>query len=120
MLGFNGGWGGFGTGCDGYVLGIETVGTKGAAATGGATTVSTAGGSQCWHSWTEGGISRPHSGQIQWNINQMYTVMLCMPFRDLPYGTHLGTLSLIGIRSQGKFKAESASGLTLGYSVPPT
>ena len=49
-------------------------------------------GSQAWHSRTEGGISRPHSGQIQWNMNQMYTVMLCKPFRDKPYRTHLGTL----------------------------
>ena len=36
----------------------------------------------------------------------MYTVMLCNPFRDTPYRTYLGTLSPIGIRSQGKFKEE--------------
>ncbi len=45
-------------------------------------------------------------------MNQMYTVMDCLPFRDTPYGTYLGTLSGIGIRSQGKFKARAASGLT--------
>ncbi len=41
----------------------------------------------------------------------MYTVMDLMPFRDKPYRTYLGTLSRIGIQSQGKFKAGKASGL---------
>jgi hypothetical protein len=45
-------------------------------------------------------------------MNQMYTVMDCNPFRDTPYRTHLGTLSRIGIQSQGKFKALEAGGLT--------
>ena len=79
----------------------------------GSTTVEAAAlGSQAWHSRTEGGISRPHSGQIQWNMNQMYTVMVCMPFRDTPYRPYLGTLSPIGIQSQGKFKASRAYGPT--------
>ena len=47
----------------------------------------------------------------------MYTVMLCNPFRDIPYRTHLGTLSRIGIRSQGKFKAGKATGLICGNGV---
>jgi hypothetical protein len=38
--------------------------------------------------------------------------MDCKPFRDTPYKTHLGTLSLIGIQSQGKFKALAACGPT--------
>lgn len=41
----------------------------------------------------------------------MYTVMDLMPFRDKPYRTYLGTLSRIGIQSQGIFKAGKASGL---------
>jgi len=74
-------------------------------------------GSQAWHSRTEGGISRPHSGQIQWNMNQMYTVMVCMPFRHTPYRPYLGTLSRIGIQSQGKFKAGRATGPTWGLGL---
>jgi hypothetical protein len=42
----------------------------------------------------------------------MYTVMVCMPFRDKPYRPYLGTLSRIGIQSQGKFKGSGAGGLT--------
>jgi hypothetical protein len=49
----------------------------------------------------------------------MYTVMLCNPFGDTPYRPYLGTLSLIGIRSQGKFKAGKATGLTREAGVLP-
>src|SRR5580698_11516765 len=110
--------------CSGSGLGMATAGdssNRSCTGTGGAggadltdSTMETASafGSQAWHSRTDVGISRPHSGQIQWNMNQMYTVMDCMPFRHTPYKRHLGTLSLIGIQSQGKFKAGGAAGLT--------
>src|SRR5712691_6904095 len=62
-------------------------------------------GSQAGHSRTVGEISRPHSGQIQWNMPPMYTDIVLMPFGDTPYQTHLGTLSGIGIRSQGTLRA---------------
>ena len=99
----------------GAVSGGAAAGTASTAcvvSTGSTTDRGAACGSQAWHSRTEGGISRPHSGQIQWNMTQMYTVMECMPFRDTPYRTHLGTLALIGIQSQGKFKGHTATGPT--------
>ncbi len=55
-------------------------------------------GSQAGHSFTAGGISRPHSGQIQWNMPPMYTHPLLTPVRDKPYGENRGTLDGSGFR----------------------
>jgi hypothetical protein len=41
--------------------------------------------SQFGHSFIAGAISRPHSGQIQWNMNQLYTDILLMRFRRTTY-----------------------------------
>jgi len=57
-------------------------------------------GSQAGHCRTAGGISRPHSGQIQWNMPPMYPHSVFLRFRHTPYPTHLGTLSAIYIPSQ--------------------
>jgi hypothetical protein len=66
-------------------------------------------GSHAGHSFNWGGISRPHSGQIQWNIHPIYACFAVLPFRDTPYPTHLGTLSGIGIRSQGSLSVRQES-----------
>jgi hypothetical protein len=42
-------------------------------------------GSQTGHSLTPGAISWPHSGQIQWNINSIYTEPGEMPVSYSPY-----------------------------------
>lgn len=42
-------------------------------------------GSQAGHSLTPGAISRPHSGQIQWNMASMYTDRPCLAVSDTPY-----------------------------------
>src|ERR1700676_3078110 len=53
-------------------------------------------GSQTEHSRTVGAISRPHSGQIQWNMHPIYTQNLFILFRDTPYPPYLGTLRSSG------------------------
>jgi hypothetical protein len=42
-------------------------------------------GSQAGHSRTVGAISRPHSGQIQWNMSLIYMHIVYKPFGDTPY-----------------------------------
>ena len=53
-------------------------------------------GSHAWQCFTAGGISRPHSGQIQWNMHPGYTHFVLKPFGCTPYLTHLGTLGGLG------------------------
>ena len=48
--------------------------------------------SQAGHSRSWGAISRPHSGQIQWNMSPMYTDIDSSPLGRLPYAASPGTL----------------------------
>jgi hypothetical protein len=76
-------------------------------------------GSHAGHSFNWGGISRPHSGQIQWNIDPIYACFVVSPFSYTPYPTHLGTLSGIGIRSQGSLSMREESRQHVRPAWPP-
>jgi hypothetical protein len=90
-------------GTGGFSSGAGAIGVLGApagASTSPASAVSTvaATGSQTGHSRIVGAISRPHSGQIQWNMPLIYTHPLFIPFRRLPYPAPRGTLTALRFR----------------------
>src|SRR6202163_1740378 len=59
-------------------------------------------GSQTEHSRTVGAISRPHSGQIQWNMHPIYTQNLFIRFGHTPYPHYPRNLKPVGIPSETK------------------
>ena len=62
-------------------------------------------GSQTGHSRTVGAISRPHSGQIQWNMPLIYTQNRQLPFSHTPYCHECRNLRGVRIPTQGMFEA---------------
>ena len=65
-------------------------------------------GSQTGHSRIVGAISRPHSGQIQWNMSLIYTQIRQMPFSHTPYCQESRNLRGDKIPTQGMCQAPPA------------
>lgn len=77
------------------------------ASTSPASAVSTmaAAGSQTGHSRIVGAISRPHSGQIQWNMHLIYTQNRQLPVSHTPYWLESSNLRGAKIPTQGMCQA---------------